>query len=49
MRVKVVASVRPVHPGTPDDCRSDCDSSSSVVLEEKIDNWDFVLSFLFKF
>jgi hypothetical protein len=30
-RVKVVASVPPVHPAAPDDCRSDCGSSSSVV------------------
>jgi hypothetical protein len=30
-RVKVVASVPPLHPAAPDDCRSDCGSSSSVV------------------
>jgi hypothetical protein len=48
-RVKVVASVPPVHPAAPDDCHNDRGSSSSVVSEEKIDNWDFVLFFLFKF
>jgi EREBP-like factor len=45
-RVKVVASVPPVHPAAPDDCRSDCGSSSSVV-DDNNDN-DCVLTSSFR-
>ena len=44
-RVKV-ASVPPAHPAAPDDCRSDCDSSSSVV-DDNNDN-DCVLTSSFR-
>jgi EREBP-like factor len=44
-RVKV-APVPPVHPAAPDDCRSDCDSSSSVV-DDNNDN-DCVLTSSFR-